>query len=176
MRLRPLLAAFCVLLTISASTAPLALAQVGMSDLEKALEQQPGGAVAPTSPSDDSPIPEGITPTTPPASTTAAPAGAAVPAPPPYLSPGQSAAVQPISAVANLTEPDLPLEPVRIAAMIAALLAVLLVGAATLLRSLGLRTSVVTPVAVAPSARFSRVRERTGLLADDVRDFLRHDR
>lgn len=190
MRLRPLLVAFCLLLTVSVGTVPAAYAQDGggtaIDDLEKAL-QEPDAAAAdpsttsPTPETDDAPIPDAVSPSTPavtaPAETTPAPAaGTVTPAPPAYLVPGQSAAVQPISGVASLTEPDLPLEPVRLAALIAVLLASLLVGGAALLRGLGLRTAVASPIVVAPRGGFARVRERTSLLADDVRDFLRHSR
>ncbi len=118
----------------------------------------------------------------PPASTTeapaaAAPAAGATPTPPPYLAPGPDAQVQPVSAVATLTTPEVPAEPLRIAALVAALLAALAIGAATLLRALGLR-SVGAPVIPEPSGESGRlrIRERVGTLFDDVRDFLRHSR
>lgn len=116
----------------------------------------------------------------PPASTTEAPAATAAgatPTPPPYLAPGPDAQVQPVSSVATLTTPEIPAEPLRIAALVAALLAALLVGAATLVRALGLR-SVGAPVVPEPSADSGslRLRERVSTVFDDVRDFLRHSR
>ncbi|MDO9352392.1 MAG: hypothetical protein Q7T55_01765 [Solirubrobacteraceae bacterium] len=187
MRLRPLMVAFCLLLSMTAVTASPALAQDGLSDLEKALQEPSGGAAigSPTTPGDtsetDDAQPPAITdPSTiaPPAGTSPAPeGGTVVPVPPAYLAPGQSASVQPVSGVASLSDPDLPLEPVRIAALVATILAALLLGVAALLRTLGLRTAIgPTPVVIAPPGRFSRLREKPGRIADDIRDFLRHSR
>lgn len=188
MRFRPLLAAFCLLLTMVGAVATPAVAQdepgAGLSDLEKALGESlaPGGptTTTPDPGGDEQSIPELVDPSTPvapPAGTTPAPAvGTVTPTPPGYLVPGQSAAVQPVAAVESLREPDLPLEPVRLAALAAVIIAALLVAIAALLRGLGLRTAVRQPVVVAPVGRGGRIRERTGLLADDIRDFLRHHR
>ena len=115
------------------------------------------------------------TATTPPA----APGGVAsglTPAPPAYLVPGPGAAQQPIASVARLTESDVPAEPIRIAALAAALLALLAVAAAVLLRTLGFRTPVLDPVAAPADGPAARIGERIRGTADDMRDFLRRSR
>lgn len=144
----------------------------------------PAGGVAPPATTPGGVASGGVAPDDaelPPASSTTAPAattpGAGTPTPPPYLAPGQDAQVQPVSSVASLTAPEVPLEPLRLAALVAALLATLLVGGATLLRTLGLRTSTgPAVVSTASAGPASRARERLNTLADDVRDFLRHSR
>jgi hypothetical protein len=180
--------AFCLLLSMAGTTAAPALAQDaqesnGLSDLEKALQEPSGGASieTTTTPETDDAQPPALTdPATidPPASTSPAPeGGTVVPVPPAYLVPGQSASVQPVASVASITEPDLPLEPVRIAALVSTILAALLLGVAALLRTLGLRTAIGrAPVVTGAPSRFTRLREKPGRLADDIRDFLRHSR
>lgn len=101
---------------------------------------------------------------------------ATTPGPPPYLVPGPSAQQQPISGVAALTEPAVPAEPLRLAALAATLLAVLLVALSALLRALGLRTPVTEPVVVPKDSRTGRLGERLRGTADDMRDFLRRSR
>lgn len=145
-----------------------------------------GGLVAPPGTTPAGTTPPGVAPddaqALPPASSTQAPAGATpqaggTPGPPAYLAPGPGAQVQPVAAVAQLRTADVPLEPLRIAALVAALLAVLLLGGAALLRSLGLRTVVAPIVPEVPhEGGRSPVRGRVSALADDVRDFLRHSR
>ncbi|MBJ7470069.1 MAG: hypothetical protein JHD16_02160 [Solirubrobacteraceae bacterium] len=126
----------------------------------------PGAAPAPAT------TPGAVAPVDP-----AAPAAGATPGPPPFLAPSPNAAVQPVAGVSELTTPEVPLEPLRIAALVAALLAALAVGAAALLRTLGLRSAAVPAVPpVVADGKGSRVRERLSTLADDVRDFLRHSR
>jgi hypothetical protein len=188
MPLRPTIAGFCLLVAITAGVAPVpALAQTtpATDALVPSTPSVDGGGTvadgvvvpAPSTPATDdaAPINPAVT-DVPPTTTPVPPAGTVTPTPPAYLTPGQYANVQPISGVATLTDPDVPLEPVRLAALIAALIATLGIGLAVLLRSLGLRTAVVRPVQVAPGGRVARVRERVGGLADDVRDFLRHSR
>ncbi len=119
---------------------------------------------------------EATTPVTTAPAPDAAATGASTPVPPPYLVPGASAAQQPISGVAALTEPAVPAEPLRLAALAAALLAVLLVALAALLRALGLRTPVTEPVVAPADSRLSRLSERLRGTADDMRDFLRRSR
>lgn len=103
-------------------------------------------------------------------------ASATTPVPPPYLVPGPSAAQQPISGVAALTEPAVPAEPLRLAALAASLLAVLLVALSALLRALGLRTPVTEPVVAPTDSRLGRLGDRLRATADDMRDFLRRSR
>ncbi len=103
-------------------------------------------------------------------------AGTDTPVPPPYLIPGASAQQQPISRVAALSEPAVPAEPLRLAALAAALLAVLLVALTTLLRALGVRTPVTQPAVAPADSRLSRLGERLRGTADDMRDFLRRSR
>ncbi|MEH3053084.1 MAG: hypothetical protein PGN13_03615 [Patulibacter minatonensis] len=140
----------------------------------------PGVGEAPvdTPPADDAEA-EDPAPTTP-ASTTGADATAGAqgttPYPPPYLAPGPAAATQPVSSVAKLVKADLPAEPLRLGALVGALIAALLVGGAALLRALGLRTPVVDPVAPARDGRLSGIGERLRATADDMRDFLRRSR
>lgn len=193
---RPLVLA--CLLAAAVAPAPSALAQTTPAETTVIPEANPGGAdldggVAPagTTPAPGAAVPPATTPgaiapddaqSLPPASTTEAPAGTtpqpgATPSPPPYLAPGPGAQVQPVSAVAELDAPEVPLEPLRLAALIAALLATLLLAGAALLRTLGLRS---VPAAVVPDAPHAGartgVRDRLSSLADDVRDFLRHSR
>lgn len=127
---------------------------------------------------DDGTLPGAIAPSTPVDPAPATSAG--TPSPPPYLTPGQDAAIQPVSGVARLTDPDIPLEPVRLAALSAIVLAALALALSALLRSLGVRTAAARPVPIgaAPAAGgpLARLRDRTANLADDVRDFLRHSR
>lgn len=188
MRPRPFTIAVCAVLAAGGGVATSAVAQqTSPTPDQQALLDLLGGAAAaggtsipglPTPEGEDAPIPDAASPTTvTPQSTTPAPA-LTTPGPPAYLVPGQSAAVQPVSGVERLTEPEIPLEPVRLAALIATLLAIFGVGGAALLRSLGLRTAVVSPVVLVSARRgpFTRARDRTGTLADDVRDFLRRDR
>lgn len=136
------------------------------------------GTPAPTSPEAD-PVP--TTPAsgaTAPAPSASAPAGeqSTTPEPPLYLVPGASAQGQPISSVAELSDADVPLEPIRTASLIATLLAALLIAAATALRSLGLRTPVVDPVAPPRTGPGARAADRLRATADDMRDFLRRRR
>ncbi len=99
------------------------------------------------------------------------------PVPPAYLVPGPSAGRMPVSAVANLTEPVVEAEPLRIAALSAAALAALALATAAALRALGLRDPLASPVAAAaPPGRLRRVADRSTALADDMRDFLRRAR
>jgi hypothetical protein len=190
-RLRRSLTALLLIAAAAAATAPAAFAQVSLEDqLDAQTEQTQGtdadGLTPSTPAASETPPPVATTPavaaTTPAASTTTGPAAgtpvtpvASTPTPPVYLVPGPDAASQPISTVVVLTEPDIPWEQIRIASLIAALLAVLLIGSALLMRNLGLR-SLATPVEVAPRGRFSRLRERPAMFADDLRDFLRRDR
>lgn len=180
----------CLLAAAAFVPAPLALAQDPAATTTVVPPINPSGdqlAGTTPAPAAGGVAPEGIAPDDaelPPASSTTAPAATtpggpdATPTPPPYLAPGQDAEVQPVSSVSSLTDPDVPLEPLRIAALVAALLAALALGAATLLRTLGLRTA--TGPAVVPSRSdagpVSRARERVNAVADDVRDFLRHSR
>ncbi|MDQ8044374.1 MAG: hypothetical protein REI11_07210 [Patulibacter sp.] len=103
-----------------------------------------------TAPTETSPVPA----TTTPESTT--------PVPPGYLTPGAYASVQPVAGVATLKDPDIPFEPVRIAALIAAFLGAVLITAAVLSRTLGLRTAVGAPGAPPPGGRRARRRRRRG--------------
>lgn len=136
--------------------------------------------LTPTTPASDDAQPINPEIVQPPAETSPVPAGStpadATPTPPGYLAPGAYASVQPVSGVADLRSPDVPPEPIRIASLVAALIAALLVAAAVTARTLGLRTAVRPPVATAPGGRLSRTRDAFVLLADDVRDFLRHSR
>lgn len=181
----------CLLLAVVAAPAPLAVAQETTPSTTVVPpinpEDQLDGGLAPgTAPGETAPpatTPGTVAPDDaelPPASETTAPAGTtpgATPTPPPYLAPGAGAQVQPVSSVASLTDPDVPLEPLRLAALIAALIATLLVGGATLLRSLGVRTATAPAVVATTSdGPASRARERLNALADDIRDFLRHSR
>jgi hypothetical protein len=192
MRLRPTFTGFCLLLAIGAGAVPVAALGQATTGGAAPPSTPTGGTVADGVVVPDATTPDATLPSTPatddaapinpavtdvPQTTTPVPAaGTVTPTPPAYLTPGQYANVQPVSGVANLAEPDVPLEPVRLAALIAALIAALGIGLAVALRSLGLRTAVITPVQVAPGGRFTRVRERVGGLSDDVRDFLRHNR
>lgn len=144
-----------------------------------------GGVAPPTGTTPPGTTPFGVAPddaqSLPPASTTEAPGGAGpagvTPGPPSYLAPGPGAQVQPVAAVAELDSADVPLEPLRLAALIAALAAVILLGVATLTRALGIRTVATPAVPDGPHGGGStRVRERITAVADDVRDFLRHSR
>lgn len=151
------------------------------------LPQEPlapatGGGAA-VDPSATTPAPTGTTPdveATTPLTTAPAPAPGAgatdTPVPPPYLIPGPSAQQQPISRVAALSEPAVPAEPLRLAALAAALLAVLLIALTTLLRALGVRTPVTQPAIAPADRRLSRLGERLRGTADDMRDFLRRSR
>lgn len=148
---------------------------------QEPLEPATGGGAA-VAPSATTPAPTGTTPdveATTPLTTAPAPApgaGADTPVPPPYLIPGASAQQQPISRVAALSEPAVPAEPLRLAALAAALLAVLLVALTTLLRALGVRTPVTQPAVAPADSRLSRLGERLRGTADDMRDFLRRSR
>lgn len=188
MRSRPLIAAICALLAFSTGGAATALAQQttpnaaqqALIDALAAAAAANGTAIPGlTAPEgEDAPVPDSVSPTSVVPENTAPVPALTTPVPPPFLVPGQSAAVQPVSGVERITEPQIPLEPIRLAALIAALVAILAVAGAALLRSLGLRTAVVSPVIPGAERRgpFSRARDRTGTLADDVRDFLRHSR
>lgn len=181
----------CLLLAVVTAPAPVALAQetTPSTTVVPSInpEDQLGGGLAPgTTPGATAPLattPGAVTPDDaelPPASDTTAPApttAGPTPTPPPYLAPGAATQVQPVSSVASLTDPDVPLEPLRLAALAAALIAALLIGGTALLRTLGVRTAT-GPAVVASTGGgpASRARERLNALADDVRDFLRHSR
>ena len=189
----------CLLAATVIAPVPVAVAQDGAAPTTVVPSINPSDQLDGTTPSTEElapgttpggVTPGGVTPGTvapddaelPPASSTTAPApttpGSTTPTPPPYLAPGADAEIQPVSSVATLTAPQLPLEPLRLAALIAALLAILLVAGATLLRTLGVR-SAAGPAVVATTSGDSvlaRTRERLNALADDVRDFLRHSR
>lgn len=150
--------------------------------------QQSGGGAAlgstpvPVVTSPTTPAPTTILPSTP--ATTPAPvveppaASSGTPTPPPYLTAGAGAQQLPaVATVGNLSEPVVPLSPTRIAALVFAVVCLLCLALAALLRSLGLRTAAASPAeATRPPGRLGRVGERARLLADDVRDFLARSR
>lgn len=103
-------------------------------------------------------------------------ASGTTPVPPPYLTAGPSAELQPVSAVAAITEPEVSLPPLRTAALIAPALALLLLAAAGILRATGVRTAAHEPVDTAPAKGASRLGDATRQIADDMRDFLRRSR
>ncbi len=143
-----------------------------------------GGTPAPVITSPTTPAPTTVFPSTP--ATTPTPAlavegqgtASATPTPPPYLTAGSGAQQLPtVATVGNLREPVIPLSPTRIAALVFALICLLLLASAALLRALGLRTAAESPAqATRPPGRLGRLGERTRLLADDVRDFLARSR
>ncbi|MFT4034004.1 MAG: hypothetical protein QM679_00345 [Patulibacter sp.] len=147
----------------------------------------PADSAATTEPGEDATLP--VLPdlsgdsaaTTPPAdpgaaATTPTDGVSGAPLPPPYLAPGADAARYPISTVAQLDAADVPLAPLRIAALAAALLALLLLTSAALLRALGVRTPAAGPVVVAPGGPVVRLGDRLRNATDDLRDFLRRSR
>ncbi|MBO9533564.1 MAG: hypothetical protein J7513_11395 [Solirubrobacteraceae bacterium] len=156
--------------------------------LEDSAAQSTGDEGLPTSPDDiadllgGTPVEPGAEATTPDTTATTPDAGATgavqgtTPVPPGYLAPGPGAEQQPIRGVARLTEPDVPLEPLRLGALIASLIAILLVAIAALMRALGVRTPVSEPLPAPATGPLSRIGERLRGTADDMRDFLRRTR
>lgn len=152
-----------------------------------ASAQQSGGGdaigAAPSSPVQSPTTPDATTPSaTTPLPTTPAtqpvptptPEAAAAPTPPPYLTAGAGAQRLPtVATVGDLTEPVVPIAPIRLAGIACALACLLLLAYAGLMRSLGLRTAARSPAAAtAPQGRVARLGDRARLVADDVRDFL----
>jgi len=106
--------------------------------------------------------------------TTPAPATpAATPVPPPYLVPSPASLHVDLVAATNITRPQLPIPGLRVAALIAALLTLLLTSTATMLRWLG-RPSPLAALGQGRRAQARRARRRR--LAEDVRDWLRRSR
>lgn len=140
----------------------------------------PGGAVVGGEPSDDPAGDFAIDPDfdlspEEPADVPEVAATAGPPVPPPYYMPGPGAATNPVASVTQLTDPEVPLEPLRLGALA---LVVLLLGGisfAALSRALGWREPLGSPVATRRS-RARRLADSMVLVADDMRDFVRRRR
>lgn len=183
------LAITALLLGLAAGATPAAAQSLEEQLTEQFQEALQGGAI----PGGESPVEPGVVPsegdlpgaTTPdpadtPAASTPDPAAdlppSPTPVPPPYLDAGPGATQQPVAAVAQLSDPDVALPPLRTAALLAPALALLLLALAGLLRASGLRTAAHEPIDVQPARGARRLGERTRQIADDMRDFLRRSR
>ena len=181
-------ALLCLVVLAATGPVPIAAAQdstpstTAIPPINPGVDELDGGTVPGAAPGGTTPAPADA-PRPEVSGTTRGPGGGApaaagpTPTPPPYLAPGEGASVQPVASVQSITEPEIPLEPLRTAAVIAAVLAALLMAAAAIARGLGLRDAAapVLPTSTG-SGPFSRAREKATTLADDVRDFLRHSR